>query len=245
MSTVKLTAFSVYKVLGEPGSPTAQIETLYGATAARFDGKHVQILADSVPFNSIKFKNRYPKPGFGLLMLYGLQDQREALHLYRTKARELKAEFASAEFEFDVGDIEVGFTGRDLLKKVNGSNRFLNVRRMKKDLQTDIVNAFRVCMNEDHSEEPLDDMRRIPQIATRPELFDTVLYEDEQLKQLDVVVIPVADDPAFSAKIRQLAYVKPGAKVVSTMQISTEASILLPSWMTDAKQAAKLRDSAA
>ena len=241
MSTVKLTAFSVYRVLGEPGSPTAEIETLFGATAARFDGKHVQILADSVPFNSIKFADRYPKPGYGILMLYGLQDQREALHLYRTKARELKAEFASAEFEIDVGSIEVGLTGRDLLKKVNGANRFLNVRRMKKDLQTDIVNAFQGYMNDDHSEEPLEDHRRLPQIATRPDLFDRLLYEDEQLSQLDVVVIPVADDPAFSAKIRQLAYVKAGAKVVSTMQISTEASILLPLWMTDTTEAEKLR----
>jgi hypothetical protein len=41
----------------------------------------------------------------------------------------------------------------------------------------------------------------------------------------------VADDPALPGKLRQLAYVKPGATLVSELQSSSDARILLPAWM--------------
>lgn len=239
MSTVKLTTFAAYKLKGPRGAVASTIETVFGATAARFgaDGK-VELLADSVPFHADSFKSRAPKQGAGLLMLYGNRDALEESFYWRTKARELGAEFASAEFEIDVGDLEMGLTDRQMLIDTEGKNRFLNLRRMKKDLQLDVLAKFAEYIAAEGGDVEKR-MSIVAHIATRPDIFDLLLQEDIELSRLDVLVIPVADDPANPAKIRQVAYVKSGAKVVSVSQSGTGATILLPSWMTDQSAAAK------
>lgn len=239
MSTVKLTIFSVYKVVGSGAAAT--IKTLAGSVAARFgDNGAVQLLADSVPFHSDAFRERAPKPGFGMLMLYGIRDTLEEMHFWRTKAREMQAEFAYAEIEFSVGKIEVGLTDRPKLKAAAGIGSFLNLRRMTSSLQSQVLHKFSeyavsegVNINES--------MSRVSQIATRPDLFDQLLEDDRDLSKLGVLVVPIADDPATPGRMRQVAYVKPGVEIVSIVQGNDQATVLLPNWMTDVNVAKKMR----
>lgn len=240
-SSVRVTAFSVFKRRKTPDATGSPVDVLYGASSARLgdDGK-LELLADSVPFHSGSFKSKAPKPGFGLLMLYGIRDSLEEMQYWRIKAREMGAEFVSAEFEFEVGTIEPKLTDRQLLKATAGKNRFLNLRRMKSELQIQVLESFSTYAKSD-GEETDESLSRVSQIANRPDLFDRLLVDDRDFAALDVLVIPVADDDALPGKMRQLAYVKPGAKVLSVQQNSDESRILLPSWMTDTRTAEELR----
>lgn len=242
-STVKLIGFSIYKA--KPGilKKDDPVEAFYGASTIRVnDSGVVELLLDSAPYHSDAFATKKPKPGFGMLMLYGIRDSLDEMYFWRTKARELKAEFAYAEFEFRVGEIEVGLTDRNTLRSAPGRNRFLNVRRMKASLQTDILARFTDYANADGLDIK-EEMRRVSQIANRPNYFDHLFQDDDDLAKLDIVVIPVADDPAIPGKMRQMAYVRPGAEIVSIVQGSTAATILLPDWMTDKDAAKKLQNA--
>ena len=184
-----------------------------------------------MPFHSEQFRAKAPKEGCGLLTLYGVRDSLEELHYWRTLARDLDAEFASAELEFEIGHIEPGLTDRALLKSTAGKkSRFLNFRRMKASLQTEILERFTAYSVSDGTGID-EELNRVSQIATRPDLFDRLLVEDPDLSKLDILVIPVADDPALPGRMRQVAYVKPGATLVSTVHSNSEARILLPAWM--------------
>lgn len=240
-SSVRVTAFSVFKRRKTPDTVGSPVDILYGASSGRLDdnGK-LELLADSVPFHAGSFKNKAPKPGFGLLMLYGIRDSLEEMQYWRIKAREMGAEFASAEFEFEVGTIEPKLTDRQLLKATAGKNRFLNLRRMKSELQIQVLESFSAYAKSD-GEESDENLSRVSQIANRPDLFDRLLVDDQDFAALDVLVIPVADDDALPGKMRQLAYVKPGAKLLSIQQNSDESQILLPSWMADTRAAEELR----
>lgn len=244
MSTIKITTFALFKTKGKPGAPGSTIDPLV-AVAARFNevSGQIELLAGSVPYHADSFKNRAPKPGCGLLMLYGIRDSLEEMHFWRTRARELGAEIATAEFEIDVGTIEVGLTDRDLLKATNGKNRFLNIRRMKKSLQIDVVTKFAEYVVSEGYE--LEGSMRVSEIATRPDLFDRLFEDDNELSKLDILVIPVADDPEVPGRIRQVAYLRPGARVVSEVHGSAGAKILLPAWMIDSSLAKKMREQTA
>ena len=242
MSTVKLTTFSIYKV--NTGPAGASIQTLAGSVAVRFGASgQVELLADSVPFHADSFRDRAPKPGFGLLMLYGIRDTLEEMHFWRTKAREMGAEFTSAEIEFAVGDIEVGLTDRAKLKAAAGKGTFLNLRRMTSSLQSQVLHQFSEYAASEGANIN-EEMSRVSQIATRPDLFDKLLVDDSDLSKLDILVVPVADDPAAPGRMRQVAYVKPGAKVLSVVQGTDQATVLLPLWMTDVAAAKKMRKEA-
>lgn len=241
MSSVKLNIFSIYKVIGTPGTSGASIQTLAGSVNARFgENNRVELLADSVPFHADSFRNKAPKPGFGLLMLYGIRDTLEEMHFWRTKAREMGAEFTSAEIEFAVGDIEVGLTDRAKLKAASGKGKFLNLRRMTSALQSQVLHRFSEYAASEGANIN-EEMTRVSQIATRPDLFDKLLEDDSDLAKLDILVVPVADDPAAPGRMRQMAYVKPGAEILSIVQGSDQATILLPIWMTDGVVAKRMR----
>lgn len=243
-SSIRVIAFSIFKKRKTPDADGSPVDILYGAASAKLVTEKtvelVELVADSVPFHAESFKKKAPNPGFGILMLYGIRDSLEEMHYWRNKARELRAEFVSAEFEFEVGDIESGLTDRALLKTTKGRNKFLNVRRMRSALQTEILDSFTAYANADGT--GIDDgLDRVSQIATRPDLFDRLLVDDRQLSTLRMLVIPVSDNPDLPGRMRQLAYVKPGVKPVSALQGSGEARIVLPEWMTNIKKAKELR----
>ena len=108
----------------------------------------------------------------------------------------------------------------------------LNVRRMKSDLQIEVLESFVECAGPGGGgiDENLTTMR-VSQIATRPDLWDKVFKKDKDLKRLDVLVIPITDDPSTTGGMRQVAYVRPGAKISSVVQGSDHVQLVLPDWM--------------
>jgi hypothetical protein len=233
MSTVTLTTFAIYKTTRAGG-----VEHLFGAVDSRraADGA-VELLASSVPLNAASFKDLAPQVGEGLLMLYG-RDSLEELHRWRAKARAIGAEFSYAEVDVEVGDIQVGLTDRAMLKNAQPKTRFLNVRRMRAGLRLQIADAFsRYAEGEDNT----GSGTRVSQIAMRPDRFGRLFQDDADFGALDVLVIPVADDPDELGKMRSLAYVRPGARVVDIRHAG--ARIVLPTWMTSPSAARGTRPS--
>lgn len=246
MSTVKLVTFALFENSKRGVAAGAgPAKPVVGAVASRIgDSGKLELLADSVPFRSRKFDSRKPADGCGMLMLYGVRDTLDEIHHWRTYAREHQLEFASAEYELDVGNIEVGLVNRQTLKEHGTEMAFANLRRMTVSLQSEILHRFsEYAISEGVGID--EEMRRISQIATRPDLFDKLLQDDRELANLSVLVIPVADDPALPGRMRQLAYVRPGVKVVSVVQSNDEVDILLPAWLYDKDVAAKARKSLA
>jgi len=242
-STVKLTTFSIYKALKKPNEAGETVKVLFGASASRVnDSGNIELLADSVPFHTEAFKTKAPKPGFGLLMLYGIRDSLEELYYWRSQARAMGAEFTYAEFELAIGYLEPGLTDRKILQDTKGKSRFLNLRRMRASLQSQILQRFSEYVSSEGADIN-EEMSRVSQIATRPDLFDRLLVEDKDLAKLDVLVIPVNDDVEGTGKMRQVAYVKPGIQVVSVVQGSDTATIVLPSWMTNKRLAKKMQET--
>jgi hypothetical protein len=236
-SKLELTTFCLFRSQGWGQSRTAEAGS--GAVAARIsDSGKIQLLAGSVPFNSAVFAERAPAPGSGLLMLYGIRDTLDELQRWRAIARERGMSFAQAKITVEVGYIEVGLTDRTTLRKFSTvaeprlwPSRFLNVRRMTAGLQSEVLHRFSKYVEE--AKESVDiNMARVSQIATRPDLFERLFKDDIDFQaNLDILVIPVADSP--DGRIRQLAFVRPGAKIVSIEQGSDEAEIILPAWMND------------
>ena len=235
---VALTSFVVYRVNGRAGDPEATVDVLAGGEAARFtpEGK-LQLLAASAPFHSDAFKARTPKPGCGLLALYGNRDALEELQYWRARARELKAEFAYCNYDVQVDRISELLVDRKRMREGHDS-KFLNLRRTMASLQTEIFERFAGYVA---AEGTNTTMTAVSHIATRPDLFDRLFDEDKDFKHLSVFVIPVADDDETPGKMRQMAYLRPGSKVLNLVQGSDQVDVLLPAWLTDEKVAKKIR----
>ena len=238
-ASVKLMSFCLYRLHGSPGSARARLEVVAGASDARFgpDGK-IQLLASSVPFRSKQFKKYAPKPGAGILALYGHRDALDELQYWRGQARLLKADFAWAEFEVLVKEISTQLVDREMLK-TNRTIGFLNLRRCQAKLQTEIQEKFAEYVLSDGGK-PDREMARVAQIATRPDLFTRLLQDDPDLRNVSVVVTPVADDPEVPGRTRQLAFVRAGSTVTKLVQGGDQYEILLPQWLTDKTAARKL-----
>lgn len=249
MSTVRLTSFAIYKSANRFPKLASDVEIIAGASVARInaDGK-LELVMASVPMRTAAMAPYMPTGG--LLTLYGLRDAAQELQRVIAEARQLGAHFAFANIEVDIKHLENGLVDRDFLKdavrgiepeackdrddKYRGIDianplRFLNVRRMKSTLQLDILEKFSEYSDGPNSNQKT--VKQVSQIATRPDLWDRLLTEDEDLKYLDVLVIPVADDPAVPGNMRQVAYVRPGLRIKSIVQGSDDVTLVLPDWM--------------
>ncbi|MFK4705878.1 hypothetical protein ABIC83_002717 [Roseateles asaccharophilus] len=244
-ATVKLTSFCLYRVHGKPGSEQT-IEVVAGAADARFgsDGK-IQLLLASSPFHSPAFDGRAPKDGTGLLALYGHRDALEELQYWRERARAEKAEFAYVDYEVWVSEISPQLVSRNLLQEPDGDKYgFLNIKRMQSGLQQEILNKFRIYVEKEGGSVD-EDMSRVVQMAMRPDLFSRWLDEDKDVKDVQVMVIPVADDPEVPGKIRQVALVRPGIAILSQEQGDGRYEIVFPSWMNVHKTVEEAQAAAA
>jgi hypothetical protein len=260
-SSIELTVMAMYQLQpARKGSP-ASVKTLAGAVNARVTPEgRVELLADNAPFLNSLFKA--PAPGKGLLMVYGVRDSLESVQRWVEKARSAGAELAIAQVEVEVGSIEAGLVDRDLLRtfdQFDPSSRFLpakeaktaprpyparfvNLRRMKQDLQHQVYATL--AGHAKSLDKPLQ-QASVLELATRPELFDALFELDADFrKQIDVLAIPVADDLENPIRMRQLAYVRPGTKILRVTQGQDRASILLPRWLTDLEYAQKLAAAA-
>jgi hypothetical protein len=243
IAEVTLTSFVVYRQHGRAGEPGSSIEVLAGASDARFDDKgRIQLLASSVPFRSEAFASRMPHVGAGLLALYGHRDALEELQFWRNFARSQKAEFAYVNYNVVVDNILPMLVDRDRLR-ASTDVRFLNVRRMMTSLQDSIFKRFQGYVASEGGAKAT--MTVVAEMANRPDLWDRLFDDDKDFKHLQVLVIPVADDPEVVGKMRQVAYVRPGATVTSVVQGNEQVDVLLPAWLTDEKVAKKLRKQSA
>ena len=236
---VGLTSFVIYKVVRGIDAPNSRIDVFTGGEAGRFtpEGK-LQLLAANVPFRSESFKRFAPKHGHGMLSLYGHRDALEELSFWRAKARELGAEFAYVNYDIEVGAISGILLDRAMLL-ANSSVHFLNMRRARTTLQHEIRDRFKGYVKSEADTNTI--MTEVAHIAKRPDLFDRLFQDDKDLQQLSVLVIPVADDLEVPGRMRQLAYMRPGLKVLNVVQGSDQVEVLMPSWLIDEKLAEQFR----
>jgi hypothetical protein len=224
MSTVRLITFALYKSAALRPKSADEVEIIAGASQAKIvkDGK-LELVIASCPMQSAQLVPKTPVDG--ILMLYGIRDTTLELQRMRNEARRLNAEFAFADVEVEIGDIEVGLVDRALLDKK--TLRFLNVRRMKSSLQADVLKKFSEFAKSENQD--IDgSMERVSQIATRPDLWDKLFANDPGFKNLEVLVIPVADDPHVLGAMRSLAYVRRNAKITKIVQGSDHVSLAMP-----------------
>ncbi len=233
MSTIKLVAFATYTCDAQIPKSATEVRIISGASHAEVDDKgKITLTIASVPMRSNAMQKRTPDGG--LLLLYGLRDTAEELQRARTEARKMGAEFAYATIEIDVGDIEVGLVDYPLMKSADAM-QFMSVRRMKKDLQVQVLDEFAKHSKFKKSDQ---DIKRVLEIALHPNLWDDLFKAEtfanqtgNAFRKLDVLIIPLADSPSATTtkgSLRHVAYVRPSAKVVSRVQGSNDVELVTP-----------------
>lgn len=221
-SSIVLTAIASFT---EPKNGGFDLDVHYGASRGVIadDGRRYLEMSN-VPFGRQGLK----APEGGLLLLYGFRDKLDEMRKRRADARKIGAEFHYCDVEVDVGiAVPAGQVDRSLL---NG-RCFANLNRMSADLQKDILAAFSSYVNEEGGD-AAKEMSKIRQIAQRPDLFCRLMDEDPDMKSLKVLVIPVAEDPEFPARVRQLAYVRQGANLLKFDQNEELNVLVLPKWFS-------------
>lgn len=227
-STIKLTTFALYAVNSSGSKVTIKCHA--GASHARIgDDGVIELLATNVPFRSGNFMGKAPKAGKGMLMLYGIHDTLDELARMSAVARAEGLRLAKAEVEVNIGYMEPKLISRAMLKAYGPHMQFGNLRRMVAPLQTEIAESFVKYAKKDE----IAITKRVSEIAKYPHFFDRLFDDDEDMAHLSVISIPLRDDPNYTERMRQVAYVRPDARVVSISQGATDARILLPSWMTN------------
>lgn len=219
MSVTRLTAIAAFH------ATPRKVQIDYGTTHIEFDGARKILTLDHAPLNG-----GLEHPEGGLLLLYGLRDCMEEMRVRRTRARTRGDEFHFAELSVEVGEITTSKIEQDDLKSI----RFANVLRMSAALQGEILTTFASYIVDDGGDpESLDgSMTAIRQIATRPDLFGRLLQNHRDFKHLDVLVIPVSDDPKRPTFVRQMAIVRSGAKITEMEQNVESCEFVLPDWFT-------------
>lgn len=236
---MRLSVFCLYKVNGLKGNGEPNVEVGFGASDVRVreDG-HIELLASSAPFRTSKLQKLQAPPYSGIFALYGHKDEAEEMRYWRVLAHELGAQFASVSFEVAVGDIHPGFVTPEILRASQGM--FLNLRRTVSSIQTDFLQTMQHLVAEEGGD-PEKHMSQVANIALRPDLFVRAFLEDRHMNKVSTVVFPVADDLSNRGATRQVAFVRAGAVIKpEVLQMQSEASLLLPAWLSDKALAKRL-----
>jgi len=171
-----------------------------------------------------------PAHSIGILMLYGFRDGLEELGRQRKLLTEDKAErlFHPVSIDFDVGVICTRVVSLDLVP----AQRFLNIKRTTAEVQHLIRDRFEAFIRADGGEP--EDVKRIQQIARRPDLFGR-LVQEPPFDKVEILVFPVQTEggvKATDASLRQFALVTRKAKYVEVIQNSrSRLEAVLPEWM--------------
>ncbi len=234
MSKIKLATYAAYRkatstAKQKKAGDTPEPEILFGAAGFTRDKVSGNWVFTCAP---LPLGPGQRPPEQGLTMLYGFRDTIDELKRRRDQARTAGAEFRSMEVEIEVGEIEVGLVDRKRVKDL----KFVNLRRMTAALQSEILKKFSDYVTEEKKaagrasrlvKDMDEDMSRVQQIAQRPDLFGRLLTEDRDLKGLEVLVIPI-EDPEVRGGMRQIAYVRPKAKIISIQQSVDDDILALP-----------------
>ncbi len=143
----------------------------------------------------------------------------------RAEARQAGSDFHIAELSVEVGDIAAPLVNERTIKDL----KFVNVKRMTASLQSIILSEFSKYASQRGETE---DLAKIQQIARRPDLFEPLLDESPLFKHLDLIIIPVADDPRRPSFIRQVGYIRNSAKITHIEQNTERNEFVLPDGMT-------------
>lgn len=222
-SRVQLTLLCLFRGQGVKAQP------IVGASRVCDEGRGVQLLAGSIPFHDRAMDGKAPRPGKGLLTLFGIRDALDELQHWRMVARTSQAQFAYLQLQVEVGASATGVLTRQMLKSQAGNMRFLNFRRSAAEFQKEALERFARWIEQEGGDTARD-MGHIRQMALRPDLFERLLYEDEDLRHIDVMVIPLTDR-ADTSRVRQVAYLRAGTPLQSVLQGSDQLQMHLPGWM--------------
>lgn len=222
-SRVQLTLLSLFRGQGEKALP------IVGTSRVHDAGQGVHVVAASIPFHDRAMDSKAPRQGQGLLALFGIRDALDELQHWRMVARTSQAQFAYLQLQVDVGASASGVLTRQMLQSQGSNMRFLNFRRSAAEFQKDGLERFAHWVEQEGGSARRD-MSHIRQMALRPDLFERWLYEDEDLRHIDVMVIPLADR-ADASRMRQVAYLRAGTPLQSVQQGSDQLQVHLPGWM--------------
>ena len=222
-SRVQLTLLSLFRQHGKQAQPVVGAERVYD------EGHGLQVVASSIPFRNRAMDSKAPRPGMGLLALFGIRDALDELQHWRMVARTSQAQFAYLQLQVEVGMNASVAPTRQMLREQGAGMRFLNVRRSAAEFQKELLARFAQYVAQEGGS-PEHDMAHVRQMALRPDLFERLLYEDEDLRHIDVLVIPLADWPD-PTRVRQVAYVRAGTPLMAQVQGSDRMQVHLPGWM--------------
>lgn len=236
---MRLSVFCLYKVDRQTSNGEPKVEVLHGASDVRVraDG-HIELLASSAPFRTAKMQSLEAPPYSGIFALYGHKDEAEEMRYWRVYAHEIGAQFASVSFGVAVGDIHAGFVTPEILRASQGM--FLNLRRTVSSIQSEVLESMQDLLAEEGGD-PEKHMSQAAHIALRPDLFVRAFLDNRHMKKVGTVVFPVADDLANRGATRQVAFVRSGSAIKpEVLQMQSEASLLLPAWLSDKALAKRL-----
>lgn len=199
MSVIKLVAMTGFRV-----TPSGKPEVVFGADGVRFDEERKQWV---FKIASVPMESPIDLPQSGLSLLYGFRETISEVAAWKRKTENEGLEFHTAYINVEVGEIFRQIVGRNDIAGL----RFASVRRIKADLQQEIMDSFSGLLERETRD--LKAVSRIREIASCPDLLDKVLYQPP-FDGLEVFVYPVKD----GEMIRYLAFVKPQAHIVSIEQ---------------------------
>jgi len=230
-SRVQLTLLSLIRMHGQ------KVQPLVGVHSVCQREQGVELIAASIPFHDRAMDARAPQPGKGLLALFGIRDALDELQHWRGVARTSQAGFAYLHLQVDVGAPAAAAVTRQMLRSQGAQLRFLNVRRSAAELQKEMLACFAQWVTAEGGNAARD-MAHVRQMALRPDLFERLLYEDEDLRHIDVLVLPLADWPD-PGRMRQVAYIRAGTPLHALVQGSDQMQVSLPAWMSRRHEAAE------
>ena len=222
-SRVQLTFMSLVRQQGQHAQPMVGVSDLDAA------GERLQVSVGSVPFHHRAMDARAPAPGKGVLGLFGIRDALDELQHWRGVARTSQASFAYLQVQVDVGVQPTSAVTRSVIQQAGAALRFLNVRRSAAEFQKELLVQFARWVQAEGGD-PAKDMAHVRQMALRPDLFERLLYEDTDLRHVDVLVMPLADWPD-PTRIRQVAYLRAGTPMGAMTQGNDQMDLRLPPWM--------------
>lgn len=177
MSKLALESFVAWKA-----APNGDLKFFPEPSAVSQQGKTTTITLGNVPLPS-----KIPAPERGLTVLYGFRDALDEMKAQFEHARRNGMNILKVSFHLDVDDIVMGTTNPESI----ASTKFLNLRRLSKDLQQVILDGVNELSARDGKKAVLYD--RILQAGERPDLICKVIRSEKVFSHITSVVYMVPD----------------------------------------------------
>lgn len=178
MSKLALESFIAFK----PAAPADGYEFFPKQRDVSRQGKNLVVTLGDVPL-----PGSIPHPQNGLTTLYGFRDALEEMQLQYAAARRNGMSLVKVTFNLDVKKIVMGTTNPDTI----GDTRFLNLRRLSKDLQQLVLDGVNELSAKEGKKAKFYD--RILHAGERPDLICAVIRSLKVFSHINSVVYMVPD----------------------------------------------------